>query len=647
MRVFLNLVKLVLNSKNVLVVILLLFPLSIFAQEKSSNQFDIEYFIQKSRSLELAKRSEWRKILFYQKKYFTTPRGIVDGKEFYLSNEGKFNPQAELEETIKAFFDESKADLSAQCKFPRRLKWLKYYLDENMKTLPEAHCQNLNDWLKVINPKGVVLIFSSFYMNSPSSMFGHTFLRITNSEDPLTDSGVNFAANPDTENPLLYTIKGLTGFFEGKFSLLPYSVKVQEYNNSESRDLWEYELNLTQEQTENMILSLWEVGNNRIDYFYFDENCSFILLALLDTANDKFNFSSQFWFWVNPADTVKAVYSYPGIIKNVSFRPSSANRFQYRFSLLNEMEQKLFAKIIDESLGFAALKAQTSVENAAKILDAISEYIDYKENLAGTEESKTYPLFRKQLLRARASLGVVSTPLQISPPENARPDKGVPGARLGLSLSHSKYAGTALNLEMRPVLHSLEDPSLGYSKESQIKLLSTLLRYEFPSNQLYIDKLDAVDIISIPALSPPLFPLAWNLNVAIEQDEDCSKTGYQAACQRYFAKGGTGFAIQYDNIQIFALPQIDFAYQNENAFEVSVGTFSGIALRPSNRLVIFSSQDWMNRYSVQYSKWRRHFMLETSLSILAFNNVESKIYYNYNVANSDWRVGAGIFWHFF
>ncbi|MBN4053178.1 DUF4105 domain-containing protein [bacterium AH-315-L15] len=49
---------------------------------------------------------------------------------------------------------------------------------------------------------------------------------------------------PDTENALLYVLKGFFGFLKGDFALFPYNVKVQTYSNMESRDLWECELNL-------------------------------------------------------------------------------------------------------------------------------------------------------------------------------------------------------------------------------------------------------------------------------------------------------------------------------------------------------------------------------------------------------------------
>lgn len=618
----------------------------LFSFEKSYSN-DIEnYFIQKSRNLNLSNNSEWAKLLFYQNKYFTSQRGMVDGKDFYLSEYGQFNLQSELEETIKSFFAEAEGDNASHCKFPRRLKWLKFYLDDEFNKIPTKKCEKLDDWLKNVNPNGAVLIFSSFYMSNPSSMFGHTFLRIKNSNDPLTDYGINFAANPDTDNAIIYAFKGLTGFFEGKFSLLPYSIKVQEYNNSESRDLWEYELNLNAEQTTNMILSLWEIGDNSINYYYFDENCSYVLLKLIDTANENFHFSDQFLFWVNPADTLRAVYLYPGLIKKVTFRPSSVRRFQYRYSLLTNDEKNIFKNILNEKIKITDLKYQLSVMSVARVLDAVSEYMDYQENLAGTQESK-FPKFRNELLSTRASLGVISSPLNVKIPEDERPEQGVPGGRIGLSYLRSKDLGNIYNLEVEPVLHRIDSPSLGYSKEAQIELFATSLGYEVNPKRFFINKLEIVNIISISSLSPPLYPISWNLRAAFEQDYECSIKGFRNECQRYFIAGGTGFSLLLNKFQFFILPQIDLAYQNQNKFEVSMGAFSGIIFRPFSIFVFSSQLEWMNRYSTAYSSWRKHILLETSLSVLDLNRIEGKIFHNYDFVFQDYKFGLAVYWHFF
>src|SRR5690606_26093360 len=120
--------------------------------------------------------------------------------------------------------------------------------------------------------------------------FGHTFLRINrrNSDlaprQELLDYGVDFSAGVDTDNAVVYALKGLLGFFPGVFRRIPYYYKVREYNDYELRDLWEYELSLTQREVDLVVAHLWELGSTHFDYYYLTENCSYHVLGALEVA---------------------------------------------------------------------------------------------------------------------------------------------------------------------------------------------------------------------------------------------------------------------------------------------------------------------------------------------------------------------------
>ncbi len=143
-------------------------------------------------------------------------------------------------------------------------------------------------------------------------MFGHTLLRVdsrrTGPSRKLLNYGANYAAKPDTENAVLYALKGLVGLFEGHFTIFPYYTKVQEYNNWESRDLWEYELNFTEDQLDYLLLHLWELGGTFFEYYYFQENCSYHILSLLEVANPDLHLKDEFFFSVIPGGYHKNYY---------------------------------------------------------------------------------------------------------------------------------------------------------------------------------------------------------------------------------------------------------------------------------------------------------------------------------------------------
>lgn len=84
------------------------------------------------------------------------------------------------------------------------------------------------------------------------------------------------------------------GGYPGLFALVPYQEKLSEYRSLENRDLWEYRLNLTQAETERMVEHVWELKQIKFDYFFFDENCSYRLLELLQVARPSLRLTGQF-----------------------------------------------------------------------------------------------------------------------------------------------------------------------------------------------------------------------------------------------------------------------------------------------------------------------------------------------------------------
>lgn len=77
------------------------------------------------------------------------------------------------------------------------------------------------------------------------------------------------------------------------------------------RDIWEYRLNLNKEEVRNLMRHLWELQEIYSYYYFFNENCSYNLLFLLDVARPGNQLVQQFNHWVIPIDTIKAIRSLP------------------------------------------------------------------------------------------------------------------------------------------------------------------------------------------------------------------------------------------------------------------------------------------------------------------------------------------------
>lgn len=284
----------------------------------------------------------WLKLLSYQQRGEKKFRSLVYHQEFFISAQGKTDPYAEAHAYIRALEAESpqlygfvKATLP--CAFPARYQLARNYWPKHFK---EVHCPQFAEWQDNLSLGDAYLVYSSSYPNNPASLFGHTFLRfdrkrknLRQGSSELLGYSVGFLAVTDpNDNPLLYTFKGITGQYLGSFQLRPHYVNIGIYNNGESRDLWEYGLNLTAEEISYFEKVLYEqVLGPGYQYYFFDDNCAFYLLNLLEMVRPELEFSSKNKLAVLPHETVKEVVDkYSASLSH--YRPSLSKVIDWRIN---------------------------------------------------------------------------------------------------------------------------------------------------------------------------------------------------------------------------------------------------------------------------------------------------------------------------
>jgi len=152
----------------------------------------------------------------------------------------------------------------------------------------------------------LTLIFASYLHEQSASMYGHTFSEVERVGSFFGKSlcsiyAVNFGADVPRQSGFLFAVYGLSGVYRGRFSTLPYYMKVQEYSHLESRDLWEYRLALDPGSMDRFIRHLWEMGSASMSYFFLNKNCSYQLLPLLEVARPSMRLAAPFWLKTTPA----------------------------------------------------------------------------------------------------------------------------------------------------------------------------------------------------------------------------------------------------------------------------------------------------------------------------------------------------------
>ena len=563
----------------------------------------LKILIQQARQQHLAQKKSWRRLGHYKKNLFGDFTSEADGKAFFIAPHGKTDPEAELAATLKSFF-KNPNDLKGkvehpQCNFPARYKWLKRELTFDPRQLPEHPCHRLNNWLKQLDPKKITLIFASSYMNNPASMFGHTLLRIDSDRldkrGKLLNYGVNYAANPDTTNAVLYALKGLVGLFPGTFTVFPYYIKVQEYSNWESRDLWEYELNLTPDQVNTLLLHLWELGGTYFDYYYFDENCSYHLLSLLEVANPELEMTDHFFHSVLPTQTIKLLMEQKGLVAKVEYRPSILSQMKNKKEQMAPDEKQWLHRIVDDpKLVRNAAFQQRTVPSKALILDGYLDYLQYI-GMQREEENPDQPLLIPHSILLERSRLKYKQPNSKIIPFSTRPELGHGSDRVRQAIGINDDE-VFQEIGYRPTLHDLLAKDLGYGKDSQILFFDLKLRYYYESKKYRLDSYRLIDIISLTPYDPIFAKPSWKLNLGFDtlRDIDCDH------CNSFKGNGGYGYSYKA-SIQspflFFAMVDVtgETSGNLESNYRLGGGATGGV--------LIDFTEDWRLQISGDYKRF--------------------------------------------
>lgn len=480
---------------------LLLSFLSTPHSEASTLDFDYKY---------------WEKLLHFKK-----GESLADGEKFFLSPVGKKNPEAELNATIAAFKDPNAKvgwfNYHPQCVFRARYEFLKE--SGFLKDVPVVACPEFDEWKAGLNAESITLIFSSSYPNNPSSLFGHTLLRLNQKDkkNDLLDYAVAFSAIPEKEDlGIIFAFKGFFGGYKGLFEVTKYYTKVNEYNNGESRDLIEYNLAMTPEELDRTINHLWELYQTTyFDYYFADENCSAVLADLIAVGykdDDRVNAHAR-WYYL-PGEMVKHFSTLDGRIKSTNYRPSLKKQ-------VAKMWEHLTPKEIQEVKDIVDMDTLPDGITNTKVLDAVIGYLDFTHYRTKHKLSERQQKMLRQALIKRATLPkaeiVKETYDQSNMPEYSHnPQKFSLFTRVE---NHNTLAG----FEIKQGYHDLMSNDRGFDAFSQFDFLNGSFVYDFKNKKIAYDKITVVDLISLHEYKFYDPQMSWRAKVTNERifDLDC------------------------------------------------------------------------------------------------------------------------------
>jgi hypothetical protein len=474
---------------------------------------------------EIAAMQQWQHLLHFRSHSIV---GIVESENdtdsFFVSPVGKTDPKAELVAEVALFsLIQQPSDESLQCLFPARYQWLKQFYPN----WQDQSCSELQAWKDDIGAHKLTLIFPASYLNSPSSMYGHTLIRLDRKDDSkskLLSYSVNFAANADsTDNELVFTYKGLTGGYPGVVSILPYYAKVNEYSHLEHRDVWEYQLNLTEQEVDQFVNHIWETKETEFDYFFFDENCSYRLLALLDAASERIDVTKNFSLKAMPIDTIRSLIN-SNKVGSVEYRASSGVMLNQQQDQLTEAQKRWAKKIVEEIETLHDSRFMLLSDNErAQILEVSISYLRYLV----VKKKQRSPSNRKKslaLLSARSKIPVQDVFQPIAEPM-IRDDEGHLTHRAMIAVGQQNE-NKFVDLQMRMAYHELMDLPDGFIRGGQIEMGALTLRGINKHNasssdqddfSLQLQRFSLINILSLGSRDYFQQPISWRISVGLDR----------------------------------------------------------------------------------------------------------------------------------
>jgi hypothetical protein len=470
----------------------------------------------------------------------------INNKTFLLSF-NNFSLKNELIQTIESFQNGENI-----CRFPARYYLLKNLLKEN--SFKEQKCLNFDTYMAKTNTKDLDLVFAAENIASPSSMMGHVFFKLNSKENNniTKKNAVSFFTVIDTYNiPLLITKSTITGM-KGFFILNPYEEQIYKYLFEENRSIWEYKLDLNDEDKKLILYHFWELKDIEMTYFFTGFNCATMIDDILSLTQKNYQENA---LWITPKDVIKNAKRNK-IIDSVKMIPSLEWELSMLSENINSEKINKIIKIFDTKdfddfkfFKFSKNKKDKSLEKY--FILTYSKYLYLNKDILTSKEVK----------RIRKVFNENINVIDIKDYKNPINTFNDSQASLFFGKEDNKKF---IGLKFLAASNTLYDDNREYFSENSLKIGEVNLKID--SEKIHLDSLD---IYNMKLLIP------WNDITRTFSKE--FKVNYEGHRKKNLDRlnvlnisGGIGITNKiHDDIYLFNLAKVGMASNLENAYPYS------------------------------------------------------------------------------
>lgn len=401
----------------------------------------------------------------------------------FLSSDN-FSLERELQLTIQTLFENK----HSRCRFPARLSFIKEKLQLPNSVFPMNECVEYNKFLKKVPNTKTFLVYASENVKSASSMLGHIMLRMDgiNDEGIAVSHGITFFTEIQGFNVPSILLDSLVLGKKGYFQVAPYSEFVKNYQQTEQRNIWEYELSLTAKQKQLIQDITWELGSRDLSYFFHTYNCATVTQLLVASALPESIPDLQ--AWLTPLDVVRFVET-KELVKKTRLLPS--NEWQLR-ALVDNLPKDVIEKSKQNTVR-GTIKLDPTLLDEVQVLN-LEFYAEYNNFLFFNDviDDATNDMNKKRIKK----IGTKFKNFEIDVGQYKMPTDSVFESQLAVGFSRIKNKNW-IKLNWFPVANTqlddkknvfgettltLSDIGLIYSPESQNLKLENWLIYKMHSH---------------------------------------------------------------------------------------------------------------------------------------------------------------------
>lgn len=504
--------------------------------------------------------------------------------QIHLPAEAFMSKEANSKNEIKTLLENINPD--NVCQYPGRYSFLSDKLDLNISF---DHCKDLNQFIEDSSAPKASIVFVSSFLSSPSSYFGHIFLKTNKTDNSFFSQTISYAAEVPKSTGFFGMIKsGIGGDFNGTISVAPYFKLLESYNVNEQRNIEEYELNLNEKEVNRLILHTYELLLMKDSYKFFANNCATELLWLLNVAKPEANIMKYKRSFDTPYSVVKSAIA-SGMLVN--------NKVTTREAMIDKMSELYFSLTSDQKSFFTSLitsKNKTEDINKSLYSQDIKNKIINLLNLYNDFMFKKYGSIHSDFNEIKA-LGVESSAKYNN--ENLKSFiltdlEQKHESKVNIGFESNEAFRTIL--EFKPALMNRSEDKSSEIAEVTLEFLNIGLLSE---NNIYkINNFDLFKLESYNEILPFYKQPSWRLYSGIKRDNNDQLM--------YSLEAGLGATFSCERVKMFVIPQLSLNSVNMADLQVVYGLsywLNKTHFEFNNKSGLFNSNENENTFKITQS----------------------------------------------